>query len=74
MNILLVFFGGDGDTKCAIFSKKDQFNKNMMNLSDIFIEGEMYIVDYDCGNEAIAKLSRKYFVYTYNGYVAFVEC
>ena len=65
---------GDGDTKCAIFSKKDQFNKDMMNLSDIFIEGEMYIADHDCGNEAIAKLSGKYFVYTYNGYVAFVEC
>jgi hypothetical protein len=67
---------GDGITRCAIISKNDSndFNRDMMKFSGISIEGEFEITNSDCGEiTPVRSLNGTYFVYVYDGLVAFVE-
>ena len=64
---------GDGTTRIAIFTKDDFFNEDMMNFSGIKLEGNFNIYDYDFGNDVVMILKGTYYVYYYDGLVAFEE-
>lgn len=64
---------GDGITRVAVFAKGDDFNQHMMHYSCVTVSGKCHIYDYDCGNTPAAELDGNYFVYYYEGLVAFVE-
>lgn len=72
---------GDGVNRVAIFNKVEAgtiFNSSMMNFISS-VNGEFYIYDYDCGDTPAikdgteVKLKGKYFVYSYEGLIAFVQ-
>lgn len=76
LNVLIPNGIGDGTTRCAVFGKEDtkNFNDNMMEFIGISLDGEIEIYDYDCGINIAKKINGKFFVYVYDGLVAFVEC
>lgn len=72
---------GDGETRVAIFSKGDSdykgiaFFEDMMNLCGVMFNGKIDIYDYDIiGEGKVCKtIEGCYFVYVYDGLIAFVE-
>lgn len=64
---------GDGTTRVAVFPKGELFNNDMMNFNGTALHGEFNIYSYDCGTEIEKTLNGDYFVYVYEGLVAFVE-
>jgi hypothetical protein len=65
--------GGDGIARVAVFNKTDSFNEYMMDFTGNSVNGEFSISGYDCEFHEVMSLSGKYFVYNYEGFVAFVE-
>lgn len=64
---------GDGETRIAVFRKDDSFNEHMMNTEGTSLHGKFNIYSYDCGDDIFMSLEGDYFVYTFEGLVAFVE-
>ena len=66
---------GDCTTRCAVFTKGEPFNSNMMKFTGIELNGNMNIMNCDCcdGFGIAKKLSGRYGVYYYEGLVAFEQ-
>lgn len=64
---------GDGTVRVSIFTKEDRFNENMMNYTGTALHGEFNIYEYDCGDTIAKTMNGDYFVYIFEGLVAFVE-
>ena len=60
---------GDGDTRIAIVNR-GEINDNMFNFFT-FIEGDINIYSYDCGDDVVKTISGKYGVYYWEGFVIF---
>lgn len=60
---------GDGDTRIAIVNR-GEINDNMFNFFT-FIEGDINIYSYDCGDDVVRTISGKYGVYYWEGFVIF---
>lgn len=60
---------GDGDTRIAIVNR-GEINDNMFNFF-AFIEGNINIYSYDCGDDVVRTISGKYGVYYWEGFVIF---
>ena len=63
---------GDGITRIAVFDKMPDESIDEMHFWSN-TNGEFYIYGYDCGDNAILKLSGKYLIYYYDGLVAFIK-
>lgn len=66
---------GDGITRVAVFDSptdRQHFNDSMMKPFTL-IDGDFNIYNYDCGESVAKKLSGRYYIYVYQGLVAFVK-
>lgn len=71
-SILIPNGQGDGITRVAVFDDRQYFNDSMMEPFTL-VDGNFNIYDYDCGERVAKKLSGRYYIYVYQGLVAFVQ-
>lgn len=76
-SVLIPNYEGDGTTRVAVFHKNEDFNARMMDFFTI-LDGKFYIYNSDCANtedygSRVEELNGTYWVYAYDGFVAFEE-
>lgn len=67
---ILIPAGDDGVVRVAVFDDRREFNTSMMKPFTL-VNGTFNIYDYDCGEVVAKKLTGKYYIYQYDGLVAF---
>jgi hypothetical protein len=73
-SVLVPNGAGDGITRIAVFHRGDNFDSRIMIFSGSLLDGRFSVSGYDCSKEPAAELSGQFWVYYYDGFVAFVEC
>jgi hypothetical protein len=71
-SILIPTGGGDGVARCAVISKNDKFNTEVLDYVTL-LEGDFLVSRYDCNTDPQVHLSGRYQVYHGNGFVIFRE-
>jgi hypothetical protein len=73
-SVLIPNGAGDGTSRIAVFRRGDDFDSRLMVFSGFLLDGQFSVSGYDCSKDPAFDLSGRFWVYYYDGFVAFAEC